>query len=203
MTTVNQDGTQTTTTTVTTTITNADGTKTSTTQTTSTTSAGGTNTSVKNINTGQVTNTATNPTQTTTTQTSTTEYDANGNIVSTTTTDPTQTIEEPTDPNCASCVPEPGNYVNPDYSVIDQAVESFKTVPDVSGTAKPTLSIALNSGGICNSSDFQFTLYGVLIDLELCTYIAIMQSILYWLLYIFVLIYGYTTITNLGHTARK
>jgi hypothetical protein len=198
ITTTNSDGTQTTTTTTTVTTTNADGTQTSTSTTSSSTSAGGGSTSVTNINTGQTTSTSTNPTTTTTTTGTTTSYDADGNVTSMTFTDPISTVEEPTDPNDASDVPSSDNFVNGDFSSLDASIDALKNPFDDSAMVKPTLSISLNTLGTCDNTNYSFALFGSSFAPDVCYWITILQSVLYWVLVALTSVYLFHVATTLG-----
>jgi len=169
---------------------------------TTTTSSGGLTQDNINATTGETITTSTLPVQTTTTTTNVMETDVNGDITKNETTSDTK-VEEPTDPNDASDVPSADGFVNGDYSVIDNAVESFKVVPDVVNVTKDvTFLLSLNSGGSCLPTDFQFSFWTYSVDLKLCDFIIIIQDSLYWIFYIFLSIYAYHSLVSLGSVKR-
>ena len=169
--TIDSDGTQTISTTVTSTTTNADGSTSSTTTTTSQTSSGGGSTSSTNASTGQTTGTTTNPTITNSTSGGTQTTDSDGNITGSTYTEPEMTTDDPTDPNCPSCVPGLDNYGNADYTAIDGSIDSYKTPYSDSLIAKPNKTINWNVGATCTDTNFTFMSYTA--TFAICEYIRV------------------------------
>ena len=201
VTTYNNDGTQTNTTTVTTTTTYADGTQSETVQTTSTTTQSPVTTNVTNINTGQTTTSTVAGSTTTTTSGSTSTYDSAGNVTSRDYQTAESTTEEMTDPNCESCVPDVGGYVNPDFSGIDATIESYKTAPLESSFSTPTQTFTWTVGAACVPADWTFTFMGKVFNTDFCTYIGYVQVFLFWVFNILTFIYVYQSFTSLNKAA--
>ena len=194
----NADGTNTNTTTVTTIITKPDGSTSETSNTVTTITSGGVTVDTLDINSGTKTTNTINPTVTTIKGSTTRTVDGNGIVTSQSSTSTEPVIEEPTNPNDPSAVPSVDSYVNADFSKIDSEINKLSILYDESKLTKPTFSLKLQNASSCNNDSYQLIFHGYTTIIDICTYVAIVQSILYWVFAVMTTIYLFRSATSLG-----
>lgn len=141
------------------------------------------------INSSGVTSTSNPPTSTTATTTTTQNYDTTGQLTNeSTTTD--------VDPQYGDG-PSPNGYANGDTSGIDSSIDSYKAAP-AAPLEQPALPLNFTFGQACNAGDYSLNFMGFSASIDICPYIGYLQTILYWVFYLFTAVFVFLSVSHLN-----
>jgi len=167
-----------------------DGTKTIEETTQVTYNNGGT-TSIYGTDSGTISSTTEEPSISTSTTTTTTAYDSQGNQTNQT----TSTTGDPDAQEESEQQASADGYGNADWGSVDGAIDGWKN-PDSMGLAPVSSTKVeglLSGSSSCDNSLFDITLMGTVITMDICYYIAMAQTLLYWVFAVLTVWYIYTS----------